>query len=257
METEKGYAGRDPVGTMHTMRQPTMDPFQIPFEGVLLQGDVLGGNLPDLAVMIHGGGQHHRGKMRPLRQELAERGVGTCAFDLIGHGQTGGELRTSSLAHRTRQVCAVIDALELGSRGPLAITAASMGAHTAVDLLHHYDVGSLVLVVPAMYASAAHDVAFDQGFTDIIRRPESWQQSLGWELLASYEGKLAVIAGVEDRVIPRGVIRRFHESASNACSKVLIDVQDTGHMLFSELRERAPEKVPPLVDVIVDTLRQS
>ncbi len=241
---------------MAERRAPTVEPFRVPFEGVALCGDVMGGALPDLALMLHGAGQHHRGKMEPLRRELAARGVGTCAVDLIGHGETGGELRSSSLAHRTRQVRAVIDALELVSRGPLALTAASMGAHTAVDLLAHYRVRALVLVVPAMYATAAHAVPFDAGFTEIIRRPQSWKDARGWERLAAFTGRLLVIVGAEDRVIPRGVIERYGRGAPNARESRLIEVPRVGHLLFSELREREPAQVPPLVDAMADTLRR-
>ncbi len=232
-----------------------IEPFQVPFDGASLRGDVLGGALPDLALMLHGAGQHHRGKMRALRDELAARGVGTCAVDLIGHGETGGELRESSLELRTRQVCAVIDALGLCARGALAVTAASMGAHTAVDLLDHYPVGRLVLVVPAMYASAAQEVPFGAGFTEIIRRPQSWRQARGWELLEGFTGCLLVIAGAEDKVIPRGVIERYRRGAPNAHRSEVIEVPNAGHLLFSELRERNPEAVPPLVDAMADALR--
>jgi hypothetical protein len=149
----------------------------------------------------------------------------------------------------------VIDALGLSARAPLVVTAASMGAHTAVDLLDHYPVGALVLVVPAMYASAAQEVPFGAGFSEIIRRPRSWERARGWELLEGFTGRLLVIAGAEDDVIPRGVIERYRRGAPHARQSEVIEVPNAGHLLFSELRERDPEAVPPLVDAMADALR--
>lgn len=236
--------------------EPEVAPFQIPFGDRRLQGDIFGPALPDIALVLHGAGQHHRGKMRPLRLELLERGLGTSAVDLIGHGETGGALLGSSLAERSRQVRAVIDGLGLADRGPLAILAASMGAHTAVDLVADYEVDRLVLVVPAMYGSAAHAVPFGDEFTAAIRRPDSWKDSIGWERLATFRGELLIIAGADDKVIPRGVIERYERGAPRARRSHLELVPKAGHLLFTELRQRHPEAVPPLVDAIADGLRQ-
>jgi hypothetical protein len=35
-----------------------------------------------------------------LRQTLQQQGIASTAFDFVGHGETGGSLLGSSLAHR-------------------------------------------------------------------------------------------------------------------------------------------------------------
>jgi len=107
------------------------------------------------------------------------------AFDCIGHGETGGDLKQSSLQSRTAQACAVIEALSLPQ--PFAVLAGSMGGYTAVTLLPRYAIANLILVVPAMYAAEAFAVPFNAGFTEIIRRPNSWESSDGWELLSDLQ----------------------------------------------------------------------
>lgn len=229
--------------------------FAVDFEGRALIGEVLGPDLPAQVLMLHGGGEHHRGKMRPLRLDLAARGVGSCAFDCIGHGETGGELASSSLEQRTRQAAAVIDALDLTARGPLALSAASMGAHTAVELLEPYEVDRLVLVVPAMYAEAACRVRFGSGFSEIIRRPESWRDARGWQILRRFRGRLLVVAAELDDVIPAGVIELYATSATGAAQSRLITLEGIGHMCFTELRERDPAAMQRVVDQMAEVLR--
>jgi pimeloyl-ACP methyl ester carboxylesterase len=234
---------------------PSKACFEVEFEGRALEGDVLGPDLPHRVLMLHGGGEHHRGKMHPLRLDLAERGVGSWAFDFIGHGETGGDLRTSSLEQRTEQAVAVIDALGLAEQGPLALSAASMGAHTAVELLERYDVDRLVLVVPAMYATAARSVRFDQGFSEIIRRPESWRDARGWEILGRFRGRLLVIAAELDDVIPKGVVELYGSSAINAAENRTLILEGVGHMCFTELRSNDPPAMQRVVDRIADLIR--
>ncbi len=102
------------------------DHFRVPAEGHVLVGDVLTGEEPPRLLLLHGGGQSNRGRFRLLREHLLSHAVGSVAFDCIGHGETGGDLRQSSLQSRTKQACAVIDALALPQ--PFSILGASMGA---------------------------------------------------------------------------------------------------------------------------------
>jgi len=229
--------------------------FQVRFGERALAGDAYGPDLADQVLMLHGGGEHHRGKMRPLRLDLAERGVGSFAFDFVGHGETGGVLGTTSLRERSDQAAAVIDALGLAARGPMALSAASMGAHTAVDLLGRYRIDRLILVVPAMYATAAHDVRFDQGFSEVIRRPESWRDAAGWQRLRGYRGRLLVIAAELDTVIPKGVVELYTSCAAGAAENSAMTLAGVGHMCFTELRERDPAAMQRVVDRIAKTLR--
>ena len=227
--------------------------FEVRFGAHTLVGDELGADLPRRVLMLHGAGEAHRGKMLPLRRELEERGFGSVAFDFVGHGETGGELSRSSLAERTAQARVVIRERGL-DREPLAVIAASMGAHTAVMLTERVEVDRLVLVVPAMYATEAYGVRFDAGFTEIIRRPGSWETAYGWEVLGRFAGKLLVIAAERDAVIPGGVIDRYHEGATSAASRVLHTIPGVGHMCFTELRETDPAGMAPVLDVIVATV---
>ena len=190
-------------------------------------------------LILHGAGNASRRDFRLFRQELLAYEISSAAFDFVGHGDTGGELKSSSLLSRTRQACSVIDALNL--RQPFSVIGASMGAYTAVKLLEYYQINNLVLLVPAMYTSMAYTVPFNKGFTEIIRQPQSWGHSDAWDILAGYRGQLLIIAAENDEVIPQGVINQIYESAVNAKECKLFVAPQTSHSVFTDLRSNNPE----------------
>jgi pimeloyl-ACP methyl ester carboxylesterase len=227
--------------------------FQVEFDTHKLTGDVIPNGASPQVLVLHGAGNAHRGDFRLIREELLIHGFSSAAFDFVGHGDTGGELKYSSLISRTRQVCSVVDSLDIIQ--PFSVIAASMGAYTAVKLLNHYQVKNLILVVPAMYDSKAYSVDFNRGFTEIIRQPESWGNSDAWQILSQYTGRLFVIAGEKDEVIPRGVISRIYDSAVTAEERKLFIAPQASHRVFTELRSNNPDVFSSLFEQIVEMLK--
>lgn len=226
--------------------------FRVPWGGHLLVGDVLAGEEPPRLLVLHGAGQSNRGRFQELREFLFTRGVGSVAFDCIGQGETGADLKQSSLQDRTAQACAVLDALKPPQ--PISILAASMGGYTAVTLLPRYAIASLILLVPAMYASEAYEVPFNAGFSQIIRQPQSWESSDAWDLLAGFTGRLLLVAGERDTVIPADVIRSIYAAARNAKERTLFVAPRASHMVLTDLRASDPDRLDHLLGVMVDVL---
>jgi uncharacterized protein len=212
-------------------------PFDLPFSGRVLKGDHLAGSVPLPTLLIHGAGQSERGRFAALRCALLRRAIGSTAFDCIGHGQTGGQLRESSLASRTRQAAAVADA-RYGAL-PLAVVGTSMGAYNAIKLLETRRVEALVLVVPGVYTPAAYELPFDAGFSAVIREPRSWEATDAWDIIGRYTGRLLVIAAQNDAVIPPEIPARLGDAASRASWRRLHVVAGAQHnRLFAQLAER-------------------
>ena len=228
--------------------------FRVPFDGRALVGDVLAGEEPPRLLMLHGAGQSHRGRFRQLRKHFLARGIGSAAFDCIGHGETGGDLKRSSLQSRTAQACAVIEALSLPQ--PFSILAGSMGGYTAVTLLPRYAISNLILIGPAMYAAEAYAVPFNAGFTEIIRRSNSWESSDAWELLSHFTGRLLLVAGERDTVIPPGVIRNIYDAARDAKERTLFVAPGASHLIITDLRAKDPERLDQLLGLITRMLAQ-
>ena len=234
--------------------KPDPQGFQVVFGSSTLIGDVLGPQNAPRVLVLHGAGNSNRGRFQTLREELCAEGICSVAFDFVGHGDTGGDLKSSSLSSRTRQACRVVDSLNLPQ--PLAVIGASMSAYTAVRLLEHFQIDSLILLVPAMYASQAYTTPFNRGFSDIIRQPQSWIQSDAWRLLAGYTGRLLIVAAENDRIIPRDVIDRIYESAVNAAERKLYMAPNASHFVFTDLRQDDPAEFKSVFDQICTLLKE-
>ena len=226
--------------------------FRVPFDGRALVGDVLAGEEPPRLLVLHGAGQSNRERFLQIREHLLTHGIGSVAFDCIGHGETGGDLKQDSLQSRTAQACAVIEASSLPQ--PFSILAGSMGGYTAVTLLRRYAIANLILVVPAMYATEAFAVPFNAGFTEIIRRPNSWESSDAWELLSRFTGRLLIVTGERDTVIPPGVIQGIYEAAKSAKERTLFVAPEASHMVLTDLRAHAPDQLDRVLDLMTGML---
>jgi uncharacterized protein len=226
--------------------------FKAPFKNRPLVGDIVSRNGSAQALVLHGAGRADRAGFRLIRESLFAKGISTCAFDFIGHGETGGELLGSSLQERTHQVLAVLRHRPLAH--PMAVIAASMGAYTAVKLLEHVNVQTLVLLVPAMYTRRAYEVPFGPQFSGLIRQPQSWADSDAWDMLNRFTGRLLVVAGENDTVIPADVIQRICDSAENVAKRVLYVAPAASHFALTDLHYRDPEEFEHVLQMIADII---
>ena len=203
----------------------TPDPFTVPFGQRLLHGDAY--ELPCRGLVLHGAGDSRRDRFSRLRRDLCDRGLPTAAFDCIGHGETGGELLGSCLRERTEQAAGVIAA---ACREPLTLIGASMGAYTALRLTEGFAVEGLVLIVPAAYAPATYEVPFGPAFSAVIRESGSWRDSDAFALLRRFTGRLLIVAGENDSVIPSELVERLHAAATAASVNRLYVVPGGQHI---------------------------
>ncbi len=227
--------------------------FQVDFGAHTLTGDVISKGSAPQVLILHGAGNAHRADFGLFREELLVHGISSAAFDFVGHGETGDELKSSSLISRTQQACSVVDSLNI--QQPFSVIAASMGAYTAVKLLEYYQIRSLILLVPAMYDSMAYTVPFNKGFTEIIRQPESWDRSDAWQILSEYKGRLFIIAAENDEVIPHGVIKRIYNSAVTAEERRLFVAPRASHRVLTDLRSNNPDGFCTLLGQIIEMLK--
>lgn len=211
-------------------------PFTVHSNGVLIRGDRTPGE-GDTILFLHGAGTSNRRLFDSLRNAFWEEGRPSLAFDFMGHGDTGGVLQYSSLQHRFKQVCHVIEHNQM--KEPLHIVAASMSGYIAVKLLEKYEVENLILFVPAAYHKDAFTVGFDQGFTDIIRKERSYFFSDAWEILPAYKGNILICYAEHDDVIPSEIIERFYSSCVSAKKRDKYLVQGSPHKVLAYLEENA------------------
>ena len=213
--------------------------FSVKFLGIKLVGDIVPANSRPAVLCLHGAGPASRQRFEKLRELLAKKDIASCAFDFIGHGNTGSDLFSSSLENRVKQSLAVIESRALLQ--PLSIIASSMSGYVAVKLTELCTVKNLIFLAPAIYASKAYPVHFGQRFTEIIRKPHSWRDSDAWKILESYEGSLLIFAAEKDQIVPDEVGKRIYDSASNAKSGEMIVIKNATHPLGKWLDEHPTE----------------
>jgi len=226
--------------------------FDVPWAGKTLKCDTVEGCSARQTLLIHGAGSSIRGRFAPLRQAMHQRGIGSTAFDCVGHGDTGGVFSESSLQGRTQQAEAVI-AAQLKNL-PLAVVGTSMGAYNAIKLLQIQQVEALILVVPGVYTPEAYTLPFGSEFSATIRQERSWINTDAWEILGQFTGRLLVIAAENDTVIPAEIPERLVQSARQAAWRKLHVVAGAEHhRLFSSLVER-PAEFKEMTDLIFTCL---
>ena len=182
------------------------------------------------ALFLHGGGEiSSKETYLPLARAFAGQGYRCLIFSFPGHGKSGGKITGSSLAKRTEIARAL--AKELGFLPSTLLLGFSMGVHNALRLLSasHDPFPRLALFVPAIYSAEAEDIEFSPKFSEIIRRPGSYENSLVLRNLREYRGKLAVFQAGKDKVIPPEVIDLISKNAVSASSNDKVYFKDSPH----------------------------
>lgn len=225
--------------------------FSVDFRGTKLIGDIVSPGSSPRVLCLHGAGPASRQRFEELRKMLAEKDIASCAFDFVGHGETGGDLVSSSLESRAKQSLAVVKSQNL--KQPLSIIASSMSGYVAIALTKFCEVENLIFLAPAVYSSKVYSVPFGPEFTETIRKPYSWRASDAWEILKNYKGSLLIFAAEKDQVIPGEVIKRIYDSAQNAKSREIVTIHDATHPLGKWLNEH-PDSLQMVSNKICDVL---
>lgn len=225
---------------MNVKKKHPLKSVKIAFESSMLGVTTLGCYQNSQLLFLHGAGQSNQNLFMPLREDLYQLGFSSLAFDFIGHGETGGLLETSSLEQRFNQACSVIENFSMSQ--PLSIIAASMSGYIALKLLKKYRIKNIILFVPAVYDTKAYSVPFNQGFTEIIREPESWLNSDAWDIIQNFNGNLLLLAAQYDQVVPFSIIQKLYTSAVHAKKSEIFIVKDCPHQILRYLSENASKR---------------
>lgn len=229
-----------------------MERFEVAYGPDWLKGDTLGGNGSSEILFLHGAGTASRERFTALREALLEKGIGSTAFDHVGHGETGGELLGSTLEDRTIQASVVLSGLETP---PRAIFGTSMGAYTAIRLSVDNPVEVLILGVPGVYSSEAYSVPFGPDFSSILRRERSWESSDAFDLLSRFPGRILIIRATQDEVVPAKIPQKLFECASRASHREILDI-DCDHQIMRHMHSE-PVILGEFVDKIASFLDKS
>jgi len=181
---------------------------------------------------------------------LATLNIESFTFDHSGHGESTGELKKSSLKKRVDEATEALKASSLST--PISLCGFSMGGYVSIKLAESLgleNIQNLILFCPGIYNAEAYSVQFDQGFTDILRTKDSWENSDAFQILDKFTGNLLIIIGDQDEVIPEGIADQLYESTSSAKSRELIYLPGCTHSINSWFKNN-PEEANRIIQKI-------
>ncbi len=230
--------------------------FQLAFGGIDLHAvaswDIAADRERAYVLFLHGGGAGTTSEgTRYLRDDLAQQGVASVAFDFSGHGRSAGCIADATLRQRQEEVRRVVDSLRPAR--PRAIVATSMAGHTACRVLDAVRPDALVLVCPAAYEARAETACFGEAFRAVIRSTRAFGGSPAFDALGRFEGRVLIFYGSQDAVIPRAVQEGYARAAARARSVECVEFPGAGHRLHDWLAGSATARrdmVARLVSVL-------
>lgn len=203
-------------------------------------------------LILHGAGTSDRSRWLPLRQRLADYGIGSVAIDFSGHGESSHRT-PNSLAKRYSEALAALEFVDEGEQR--AVVGISMSGEIAVRLATQAEnnVTRLVTVVGAAYDAAAFDAPFGPTFTSILRTPDSWRESLAIQAIRTYTGRLTVVQAEHDTVVPHEIGQLLVDNARSAEDAKIVQLPGLDHALSVALRE-SPALVDQLAKILLRTV---
>lgn len=199
-------------------------------------------------IFFHGAGAVKKESRIPFCKLLLEKEIPSFIFDFSGHGESTGQLQSSSLSKRVME--AKVALKMLNQKLPITICASSMGGYVAIKLTETEEIKNLILMAPAVYDKKAYDVPFTDNFSEIIRRQNSWQSTDIKTSLRKFRGNLLIIIGENDEVIARNVIKLIDDNSINVIKKEIIVIPNASHDLFSFFNDN-PKTAKMIIEKII------
>lgn len=204
-------------------------------------------------VFLHGGGNANATRYEYLQERLLANNIASLAFDMRGCGKSEGKFTDSSLVNREHDAHNAIKsfcnhtALDVSQ---IYLWGSSMGAHVACKLCNKFPFKGLILQSPATYGSEIEELPLNEEFTKALHRPFSWKNSPAIEELSKFVGKILVIFGQSDNVIPIEVKKLFNQAIKS--SDHFIVLNSGTHTLLRPSSTKEQKTLEQLSNVAID-----
>lgn len=199
-------------------------------------GEILGNKPDELSdfVYLHGAGEGTKERAKSYFDNVIFDVVPSIiAFDFSGHGESSREPKRRTLKQRVLEAQTAIELHTTQKK--LTICGSSMGGYIALKMLPLFDVKNIILFAPGIYDKQAFEVPFDERFSEIIRKPNSWERSDIFSPLENFSGNLLLVIGKDDAVIPPGVIDLIDKHSINTAKKEIIRLDNCSHAISAWL----------------------
>lgn len=187
-------------------------------------------------VVLHGRGSSET-KWIDAGYAIASRGISVLTFDFRGCGRSEGEFGSLCLKDGITDAACAIDFHLRQDRcdsNRLGILGCSFSGYLAALLTRQLCVKSLVVHVPAVYRDSWLEYRYpeiEKMRDEVTRFRESDEVSAtdGIHALSEYSGSLLVIAGGNDKVVPRNVTDVYYHHAQRAKCRKIHSVENADH----------------------------
>lgn len=171
-------------------------------------------------LFLHGGGHADADRYHDVQSYLSGFGITSLAFSFRGCGKSQGVLKESNLSHRLADAVSALEYFMLRTRFSLdriILWGSSMGGHLSCRMVGKYPtLNGLILQSAAAYGQAAESKFYGEEFKEEINRKQAWDGSLAFTNLSNYSGRVLIIYGEDDKVVPDGVKESFRTAAPSA-----------------------------------------
>jgi len=182
-------------------------------------------------LFLHGGGKSSKESFSFTQEILYNHGISSLAIDFCGVGESAGDFESGSLKNRLIDAKRAYDFLKKYAKS-IFICGYSMGGHTAVELTSICKIEGLVLVSAAAYSKEAESKLFNESFTEILHKKDSWANSPVFAVLKKFKKSILLIYSENDSIIPLGVIEKYTAAAGKFGE--LVNIKNGDHQLFNQ-----------------------
>lgn len=172
-------------------------------------------------LFVHGWQSNQTGYF--LRAEtVAKEGAICLTFDLRGHGQSAGDLKTFSRKNHLDDVLAAYDFLisqPQVEQNKIGVVGASYGGYLASILTSKRKIKWLVLRAPALCSNTDFDLPtallIEQKGEDIFRQKTYEENNFAIHSLKNYKNGAVLIECENDQIIPPQIILNYKRTLQN------------------------------------------
>lgn len=203
------------------------------------------------------GGSRTWGKERftEWQKTLAQENIGSVSFDYSGTGKSTGNFFASSLANRINETATIIRLVKknFGPKIRLTVCGGSMGAYVALGVSRIFpkSIKNLILFCPAAYAKESHLVCLGSEFTACIQKPDSWKNSLSFNWIQQFTGRILLLIPENDEIVPVKIppeyFHRIRKASEVKCMTIpsathnLLDPKNTNRQIRRQIYQYSVE----------------
>lgn len=230
----------------------TIEPFFVEFRRDFIHGNLIYGhkNTPEV-LFIHGCNPvENSNDFLVLRQMLAEKyGIGSCAFDFIGHGSTGGNWDESTISQRTEQSIDIINACF--DSQPLNIVASGLSAYTAIKLTRLFPIKNLILLAPILCSYEAYNAKLGKSQDELLQLSCTWAMTDALSIIQFFEGGLSILGAGSVSSTQREVSGQLYANSLRTRKRQAVDMFGKYGFCPMEYASHNPAVINGILGVIV------